>query len=99
LARLCHHADEHRSGEWANSAASIIVDVELPLGHHFNPAAAQRYKVTVENGAAIKLDLQKASQSQEGPQTPTHTFAPGTTNLHLHLTSSTAAPTTPAPVR
>jgi thiol-disulfide isomerase/thioredoxin len=34
----------------AGSTGELIVNVELPLGYHLNPAAPQRYRVSVENG-------------------------------------------------
>ncbi|HWW76932.1 MAG TPA: thioredoxin-like domain-containing protein, partial [Pyrinomonadaceae bacterium] len=34
----------------AGDAASLVVDVQLPAGYHLNPAAPQRYRVTVESG-------------------------------------------------
>lgn len=36
----------------AKTAGALVVDVKLPEGYHLNPAAPQRYQVTVESGAA-----------------------------------------------
>jgi hypothetical protein len=75
--------------------------VELPSGYHLNPAAPQRYKVSVETGAAV-LGLQSAtgaganwrdkalSRSLKNLQLPLRipirTFVPGRSELRLQLT-------------
>jgi len=35
----------------AGSDATLLVEIELPHGYHLNPAAPQRYRVSIENGA------------------------------------------------
>jgi DNA-binding beta-propeller fold protein YncE len=40
----------------SNSEEALVVQVELPAGYHLNPAAPQRYTISVENGAG-KLAL------------------------------------------
>jgi thiol-disulfide isomerase/thioredoxin len=34
----------------ANARGELIVQVELPVGYHLNPAAPQRYRVSIESG-------------------------------------------------
>ena len=49
----------------------LLINVELPAGYHLNPAAPQRYKVSVEQGAAaVKLDLQTSTRNTKGLQLP-----------------------------
>ncbi|MEJ7617126.1 MAG: hypothetical protein WKF30_09250 [Pyrinomonadaceae bacterium] len=38
-------------------SGSLVIDVTLPAGYHLNAAAPQRYKVTVEEGAAKTLSV------------------------------------------
>ncbi len=45
----------------AGSDAALLIQVELPAGYHLNPAAPQRYRVSVEAGAK-QLGLISASQ-------------------------------------
>ncbi|MDQ3820306.1 MAG: redoxin domain-containing protein [Acidobacteriota bacterium] len=41
----------------AQSSGALLIDVSLPAGYHLNPAAPQRYKISVESGAEhIALD-------------------------------------------
>src|SRR5207237_3836935 len=34
----------------ASSNGTLVINVELPTGYHLNPAAPQRYQVSVESG-------------------------------------------------
>lgn len=55
-----------RAGETA-----ILINLELPAGYHLNPAAPQRYKVSIENGAQLLvIDQQSASRTATGLQLP-----------------------------
>src|SRR5262249_28902644 len=38
----------------AGADNALVVNVELPAGYHLNPAAPQRYAITVNDGSAIK---------------------------------------------
>ncbi|HEV2829277.1 MAG TPA: hypothetical protein VGW76_16895, partial [Pyrinomonadaceae bacterium] len=85
----------------AGSDAAIVAQVELPQGYHLNPAAPQRYRVSVENGArqvglmsatelgAIGHD-QNISRSQKNLQLPLRipvkTHEPGAAEVRVQLT-------------
>jgi thiol-disulfide isomerase/thioredoxin len=85
----------------SGSDAALVVQVELPPGYHLNPAAPQRYRVSVESGAH-KLGLQSEtergvigrdivlSRSLKHPQLPLRipirTFEPGKSELRIQLT-------------
>jgi hypothetical protein len=85
----------------AESDAAIVVAVELPAGYHLNPAAPQRYRVTVENGnehlglmSATELGAighdKSAASSQKSLQLPLRlpikTHQPGKANVSVQLT-------------
>lgn len=83
------------------SDAALVAAVELPPGYHLNPAAPQRYRVSVANGAQ-QLGLQSEtelgvisrdkviSRSLKNLQLPLRipirTFEPGKTDLRVQLT-------------
>ena len=83
------------------SYAALVAAVELPPGYHLNPAAPQRYRVSVANGAQ-QLGLQSEtelgvigrdkviSRSLKNLQLPLRipirTFEPGKTDLRVQLT-------------
>jgi thiol-disulfide isomerase/thioredoxin len=73
----------------AESDVAIVAQLELPRGYHLNPAAPQRYRISVAGGAP-QLGLVNESQSLKNPELPLHvplrTHAPGQTELHLQLT-------------
>jgi thiol-disulfide isomerase/thioredoxin len=73
----------------AESDVAIVAQLELPKGYHLNPAAPQRYRISVAGGAP-QLGLVNESQSLKNPELPLHvplrTHAPGQTELHLQLT-------------
>jgi len=85
----------------ADSNGELVVNVELPSGYHLNPAAPQRYRVSVETGEK-QLGLISASilgvigRDQELGQTtkslqlplriPFHAFEPGAAELRVQLT-------------
>lgn len=85
----------------ANSRAEMIADVELPAGYHLNPAAPQRYRVSVESGLeqiglGTKAEPGTAGRDQSVSQTlkslklplhlPLRTFAAGKAELRVQLT-------------
>jgi len=49
----------------ARSEATLILNVDLPAGHHLNPAAPQRYSVTVDNAKAIAVAEKNAQRSDK----------------------------------
>jgi hypothetical protein len=44
--------------------------VELPAGYHLNPAAPQRYAVTVDNGKTINISEKNATRTAKDLQLP-----------------------------
>ena len=46
-----------------NSEVNAVVNVELPVGYHLNPAAPQRYRVSVEGGQHIALAGNEAANT------------------------------------
>ena len=85
----------------AATDATLIVQVDLPSGYHLNPAAPQRYKISVESGSA-QLGLRTESQADPSSsakvlnrsqknlqlplQIPLRTLAPGKSELRVQLT-------------
>ena len=49
---------------------SLLINVELPLGYHLNPAAPQRYMVTVDNGKTVTITKKNASRTSKDLQLP-----------------------------
>lgn len=85
----------------AGSHATLVAAVELPAGYHLNPAAPQRYRVSVETGAkqiglvsdtelgAIGHDrsVSRSLKNLALPlQVPVWTFEPGKAEMRLQLT-------------
>jgi DNA-binding beta-propeller fold protein YncE len=84
----------------SGSDAALVIQVELPRGYHLNPAAPQRYRVSVESGAH-ELGLQSEtkpgvigrdkvlSRSVKNLQlplrVPIRTFEPGKSELRVQL--------------
>jgi DNA-binding beta-propeller fold protein YncE len=54
----------------SGSNGVLIVDVALPAGYHLNPAAPQRYKVTVDNDRTMTIDSSVASGSSKDLKLP-----------------------------
>lgn len=54
----------------SGSNGVLIVDVALPAGYHLNPAAPQRYKVTVDNEKTMTIDSSVASGSSKDLKLP-----------------------------
>ena len=70
---------------------SLLIQVELPVGYHLNPAAPQRYRVTLaKETAALTLDVQTAARSAKDLQlplrVPLHVIAPGSPELRIQMT-------------
>jgi DNA-binding beta-propeller fold protein YncE len=85
----------------ADSNAALIAQVELPQAYHLNPAAPQRYRISVEHGAgqiglvsATELGAmgrdKSVSQSLKNLQLPLRiplkTHEPGKAELRIQLT-------------
>jgi DNA-binding beta-propeller fold protein YncE len=85
----------------AGSDAALVIQVELPAAYHLNPAALQRYKVSVESG---EKQLGLVSESHRGVigrekvvsvssksltlplRIPFRTYEPGAASLRVQLT-------------
>ena len=49
----------------ARAEATLVINVDLPAGHHLNPAAPQRYSVTVDNAKTIAVAEKNAQRSDK----------------------------------
>lgn len=72
-------------------AASLVINVEMPAGYHLNPAAPQRYQVSLESGAAVlALDEQAVKGTIRGLQLPLRmplgVIGQGSAELRIQLT-------------
>ena len=54
----------------ASAAGTLLINVELPAGYHLNPAAPQRYAVTVDNGKTINISDKNATRTAKDLQLP-----------------------------
>jgi DNA-binding beta-propeller fold protein YncE len=54
----------------ARSEATLILNVDLPAGHHLNPAAPQRYSVTVDNSKVVAVSEKNAQRSDKNVTLP-----------------------------
>ncbi|MDQ6651454.1 MAG: hypothetical protein M3Y84_01785, partial [Acidobacteriota bacterium] len=85
----------------ASSDAALVIQVELPRGYHLNPAAPQRYRISIETGpprlgllsdtqlGAIGQDKvvgRSAKNLQLPLRIPIRTFEPGNAEVRLQLT-------------
>jgi thiol-disulfide isomerase/thioredoxin len=66
----------------ASTAAAVVVQVELPAGYHLNPAAPQRYRVSVEAGAR---QLGLTSETEPGAISHEKVLSRSVKNLQLPL--------------
>jgi hypothetical protein len=48
----------------------VTINVDLPDGYHLNPAAPQRYKVSVDKESSIKIQSDSASQVSKDLKLP-----------------------------
>ncbi|MFN2492072.1 MAG: thioredoxin-like domain-containing protein [Pyrinomonadaceae bacterium] len=85
----------------SSSDAIVVAQVELPRGYHLNPAAPQRYRISIETGTqqlGLLSETQSGAVGQEkvvsrsakNLQLPLHipirSFAPGKSEIRLQLT-------------
>ncbi len=85
----------------AESDSSLVIQVELPPGYHLNPAAPQRYRVSVEGGVkqlGLMSDTQPGALGRENVisvtaksltlplRIPIRTHEPGAASLRVQLT-------------
>jgi thiol-disulfide isomerase/thioredoxin len=76
-------------------AATLLINLELPVGYHLNPTAPQRYKVSILNGTslngtrALAINEQDASRSTKGLPLPIRVplrATPGPAELQVSFT-------------
>jgi DNA-binding beta-propeller fold protein YncE len=70
---------------------ALLINIELPAGYHLNPAAPQRYIVSLENGNnALTVDEQTGARSAKDLQLPVHitlnATAKGSAELRIQMT-------------
>ena len=85
----------------AGTDGVLLVEVELPAGHHLNPMAPQRYAVSFDkgqkqlgltssaNGGAVERnqELRQTTKNLQLPlRIPFHAYEAGTTTLRVQLT-------------
>ncbi|HEV3468041.1 MAG TPA: thioredoxin-like domain-containing protein [Pyrinomonadaceae bacterium] len=66
----------------AGAGGALVVHVRLPEGHHLNPSAPQRYKITVEAG---RERLKLARPEAQGPRPPGDLFETARASKELSL--------------
>ena len=49
----------------AGAEATLLINIALPTGYHLNPAASQRYSVTVDNSKVIAVEEKTAQRSDK----------------------------------
>jgi len=68
----------------------LLIDVELPQGYHLNPAAPQRYSVSVDNGKAVNIDAKNLTRTEKELRLPLRiplrAGVAGSANLHIQVT-------------
>ncbi|HSE31014.1 MAG TPA: thioredoxin-like domain-containing protein, partial [Pyrinomonadaceae bacterium] len=74
----------------ARAEASLVINVELPVGHHLNPAAPQRYSLTVDNAKVIAVAEKNAQRSDKKLtlpiRIPIQTVEAGSAKLRVQAT-------------
>lgn len=74
----------------AGTDGALVIDVELPAGYHLNPAAPQRYNVTVNDGKAISIEAALAKRSAKDlslpVRVPLQLASAGSATLRVQLT-------------
>ena len=75
------------------SNGALVVDVALPAGHHLNPSAPQRFKMSVEKGAehiALEGDARTATRTAKDLRLPLRlplrAISAGAAELKLQMT-------------
>jgi DNA-binding beta-propeller fold protein YncE len=70
--------------------AFLTIDVDLPVGFHLNPAAPQRYKISVDTEKSIKIDAKDAQRSGKSLSLPLRipisASEPGPANIKAQVT-------------
>ena len=74
----------------AKAGNTLVVNVDLPQGYHLNPAAPQRYLVSVDNGKVISIDAKDSGRTAKDLQlplrVPLQTIDAGSATLHVKVT-------------
>lgn len=72
------------------SNGALVINVELPVGYHLNPAAPQRYKVSVDNENTLKIDATAAARATKDLKLPLripfNVVSSGSANLRAQVT-------------
>lgn len=73
----------------AGADSALVINVDLPEGYHLNPAAPQRYSVSVDN-KTITIDEKNARRSSKDLKLPVRVplqlVGQGAANLHVQIT-------------
>jgi thiol-disulfide isomerase/thioredoxin len=74
----------------ASPDGALLINVELPSGYHLNPAAPQRYTVSVDNGKTISIAEKNSTRTAKDLQLPLriplHAPGAGSARLRVQLT-------------
>jgi DNA-binding beta-propeller fold protein YncE len=72
------------------SNGALVINVELPVGYHLNPAAPQRYKVSLDNENTLKIDATAAARATKDLKLPLripfNVVSSGSANLRAQVT-------------
>jgi hypothetical protein len=72
------------------SNRALVINVELPAGYHLNPAAPQRYKISVDHEKSITIDPNTSSRASKDLKLPLRipvgVAEVGTSNLRAQVT-------------
>jgi hypothetical protein len=72
------------------SKGFLTINVDLPAGYHLNPAAPQRYKLSVDKESSIKIDSGLAAQVSKDLtlplRIPISVFQSGDANIRAQVT-------------
>jgi thiol-disulfide isomerase/thioredoxin len=71
----------------ASADGTLLINVELPAGYHLNPAAPQRYTVSVDEGKSISIAEKNATHTSKNLQLPLRIplSAPGAGSARLRV--------------
>lgn len=72
------------------SNGALVINVDLPAGYHLNPAAPQRYKISVDHEKSIRIDPNSSSRASKDLKLPLRILfgvgEPGPSNLRAQVT-------------
>jgi DNA-binding beta-propeller fold protein YncE len=74
----------------AKAGSTLVVNVDLPQGYHLNPAAPQRYLVSVDNNGVVSIDAKDSGRTAKDLElplrVPLQTIDAGSATLHVKVT-------------